>query len=265
MQRNTISFLRALWALLTGKPYTFDLPGGKRKVHLYPDGSVLPAIGGADEGGGDGNDSDDGDGGEGDGAADGADDGNEGEGSNDDGDDEGEGALGDAGKKAIAKEREARRKAEQRAKDAEAKVKQHEEAQLDDKEKAEKRAEEAEGRLAKATEKSRRANLLNALADEGLTGPKGKAAARLLADDVEYDDDDEPTNLKEAIEAATAEYGEDTFKAATAANAPSGGADQGARDGAKKQLSSTEGMTPEEIAKATAEGRLDEYLKSSNK
>lgn len=263
MQRNLTQFFRALLALMTKTPYTFQL--GTRKVHLYPDGQILPAIGG-----GDGSD-EGGEGGSGDGSGGDGDEGATGDGGNDDGDtgngegsDDGDGALGDAGKKALDRERQARKDAEKRAKDAEAKVKTFEEADLDERQKAETRAEEAEARVKKATEKAQRANLLNALAEQGLTGPKGKAAARLLADQVEYDDDDEPTNLKDAIEAATAEYGEETFKAATAATAPSGGADQGARDGAKKQLSSTEGMTPEEIAKATAEGRLDEYLKKKN-
>jgi hypothetical protein len=39
-------------------------------------------------------------------------------------------------------------------------------------------------------------------------------------------------------------------------------ADQGARGGGEQQLTSTEGMSPDEIATAVAEGRLDDYLKS---
>ena len=263
MRRNLTLFFSSLFALMTRKPYTFQL--GNRKFHLYPDGQILPAIAGGDgtDGGGDGSGSDEGGSG-GEGGDEGSGDGNEGSG--DQGGDGDKGDLGDAGKKAIDQERKARRDAEKRAKDAEAKVKKFENEKLDDKQKAEKRAEEAENRGKQATAKLQRANLLNALAEEGLTGPKAKAAARLLDGEVEFDDDDEPTNLKDAIEAATAEYGEDTFKGATPKepNAPSGGADQGARDGAKKQLSSIEGMTPEEIAKATAEGRLDDYLKKPN-
>jgi len=64
-----------------------------------------------------------------------------------------------------------------------------------------------------AKRKLRKANLLEALTTHGLTGAKAKAAARLL-DHVEYDDDDEPTNLQDAIKAATAEYGEEMFKGA---------------------------------------------------
>ncbi|MGH3029266.1 MAG: hypothetical protein ACRDNE_00590 [Gaiellaceae bacterium] len=164
--------------------------------------------------------------------------------------------LGDAGKAALEAERKARREADKRAKEAEKKVKEHEEAQLSETEKLKKQAEEAEAKVEAATEKARRANLLNTLSDKHeLTGAKAKAAARLL-DGVDYSDDDEPTNLDDAIKAAKAEYGEEVFKGATPA---AGSADQGARDGAK-QLSSTEGMTQEEIAKALEEGRLNEYL-----
>jgi hypothetical protein len=103
-------------------------------------------------------------------------------------------------------------------------------AELTDKERAEKRAEEAEAKQAEAAGKLQRANLLAKLADDHkLTGAKAKAAARLLDGSVEFDDDDEPTNLKDAVKAATAEYGEDAFKAATATTTDD--ADQGARQG----------------------------------
>lgn len=167
--------------------------------------------------------------------------------------------LGDKGKAALEAERKAKRDAEKRAKDAEAKLKEKEDAELSENERLKKQAEEAEEKVKAATSKARRANLLTALADDhNLTGARAKAAARLL-DSVEYDDGDEPTNLKDAIKAATAEFGEEIFKGAKPG---AGKADQGARDGAK-QLSSTEGMSPEEIAKAASEGRLDTYLATS--
>lgn len=167
--------------------------------------------------------------------------------------------LGEKGKAALAAERKAKRDAERRLKEAEKKLKEREDAELSEIERLKKQAEEAEAKVSAAAEKARRANLLTSLAEEhDLTGARAKAAARLL-DSVEYDDADEPTNLKDAIKAATAEFGEEIFKGAKPA---AGKADQGARDGAK-QLSSTEGMTPEEIAKAASEGRLDAYLATS--
>lgn len=47
-------------------------------------------------------------------------------------------------------------------------------------------------------------------------------------------------------------------------NKPSGSSDAGKGRAAEGQLKSTEGMSPEEIAKAALEGRLDDYLKSNN-
>lgn len=253
--RRPLLFLKSLLALLLGRPLTLE--HGCRPLHLYPDGTVLPAIAGADGEGDDDPDADSDDSGK-DSDDDGDDDGKDSDSEDGKGDDDEE--LGEAGKAALEKERKARREAEKARKAAEEKAKQYEDEQLSEKERAEKRAEEAEQRSTEATAKVRRANLLTTLADEfDLTGGKGKAAARLLADEVEYDDEDQPTNLTDAVEAAKAEYGEDVFKGATPAAA--GKADQGAREGAN-QLSSTEGMSPGEIAKAVSEGRLDEYLKS---
>jgi colicin import membrane protein len=129
--------------------------------------------------------------------------------------------LGEAGHRALEAERAARKEAdtarktaEKAARDAQAKLDKLEEDKLSETEKLKKQAEDGQALAAKATEKLRRAHLLMALAEEGLTGGKAKAAARLL-DSVEYDDADEPQNLKDAITAATAEYGEDLFKGAT--------------------------------------------------
>jgi hypothetical protein len=142
---------------------------------------------------------------------------------------EGDEKLGEAGKAALKAEREARRKAERELKAAQKKISDAEEAELGEKEKAERRAEKAEEASAKASAKLQRANLLTALADEHkLTGAKAKAAARLLEGSVEFDDDDEPTNLRDAVKAAKAEYGEESFKAAATATSTDD-ADQGAR------------------------------------
>jgi hypothetical protein len=127
---------------------------------------------------------------------------------------EAEKGLGDAGKAALDAERKRARDAEKALKDAQAKLDEIEKSKLSETDKLKKDAEEGKQLAATATQKLRKANLILALADEGLTGGKAKAAARLL-DTVDYDDNDEPTNLKDAITAATAEYGEDMFKGAT--------------------------------------------------
>jgi hypothetical protein len=53
----------------------------------------------------------------------------------------------------------------------------------------------------------REAALLKALAAQGLTGGKAKAAARLL-DNVEFDENGEPTNVAAALKAAKQTYGD---------------------------------------------------------
>jgi hypothetical protein len=127
--------------------------------------------------------------------------------------------LGPNGKAALDAERKARRDAEKAAREAQKKLDDIEAANLTKEQAAEKRATDAEAKVTAATEKLRKANLITALSDEGITGGKAKAAARLL-DAVEYDDNDEPTNLADAITAAKAEYGEDMFKGATPAPPP---------------------------------------------
>lgn len=164
-------------------------------------------------------------------------------------------ALGDAGKAALAAERKARKDAEKAAREAQAKLKEREDADLSETEKLKKQVEEANGKVSSATEKLRRANLLTALGDAGLVGARAKAAVRLL--DVEFDDDDEPTNLKDAIKAATAEYGEDMFKAATAKKKP-GGSDAG--DGNEDREGPT--LTADELAAAKAAGMTPEQYEA---
>lgn len=122
--------------------------------------------------------------------------------------------LGTGGKAALDAERKAKRDAEKRAKDAEARLKTLEDEKLSETEKLKRDAEEGQKLAQSATEKLRRANLLTSLTAQGLSGGKAKAAARLL-NGVEYDDDDEPKNLDDALTAAKAEYGEDMFTGAT--------------------------------------------------
>jgi len=121
--------------------------------------------------------------------------------------------LGDSGKAALDAERKARRDAEKRAKAAEGEAKKLQDAQLTETERLKQEAEAGKTALAKATDKTRSTNLVASLMDDeglGLSPKQAKAAARLL-DGVEFDEDDEPTNLKEAIKGAKAKYGASVF------------------------------------------------------
>lgn len=167
-----------------------------------------------------------------------------------------EAKLGEGGKAALDAERKAKKEAEKRAREAEKKLKDREEADLSETEKLKKQAEDGKKLADSATQKLQRANLLTALGEQGLTGSKAKAAAKLL-EGVEYDDDDEPTNLEDRIKAATAEYGEDMFKGATPRKKPpaTDGGEGGEEDGKGPSLTADElkaakasGMTPEEYA-----------------
>jgi hypothetical protein len=136
--------------------------------------------------------------------------------------------LGEPGKAALDAERTARKAAEKAAREAQKKIDQLEAANLSEADKLKKQAADGVAAAATATAKLQKANLIGALADKGLTGSKAKAAARLL-DDVEYDDDDEPTNLDTVIKAAATEYGDDLFKGAVPKPKPPklGGTDGG--------------------------------------
>jgi hypothetical protein len=115
--------------------------------------------------------------------------------------------LGDGGKAALESERKARKDAEKAARDAQKKLDDIEAANLTKEQAAEKRAEQAEARESAATAKLRNANLRDAIAAKGFSGPQAKAVAKLL-DGLEYDGDDEPTNLDARLEAAGEEYGD---------------------------------------------------------
>ena len=144
----------------------------------------------------------------------------------------GEGAGGGGGdddprvKKANAEAARYRRE----LREAQKKVEDLEAAGLTEAEKLKKDAEEGVKRGESGTAKLRSANILLALAeDHGLSGGRAKAAAKLL-DGVEFNDDDEPKNLKDALEAAAKVYGEDVFAPAeerrppTIPRGPQGGA-----------------------------------------
>jgi hypothetical protein len=78
--------------------------------------------------------------------------------------------------------------------------------------------EAAEGRALsqQGTTQLREARTILALSGVGLSGPKALAAYRLL-DGLEYDEANNPTNLPQRIEAATAVYGAEMFAGATPA------------------------------------------------
>ena len=93
------------------------------------------------------------------------------------------------------------------AADTKARLQALEDAKLSETEKLQKQAEEGKQLAEQATGKLRQANLRDAIAEKGFTGPQAKAVARLL-DSIEYDDSDEPTNLDARLEAAAGEYGD---------------------------------------------------------
>lgn len=72
------------------------------------------------------------------------------------------------------------------------------------------------------------------------------------------DDDGNPTNIAEAMDALLTEK---TYLVGTGGTTrTTGAADQGARGTAANQLENTDGMSDDEIATALVEGRLDNYL-----
>lgn len=222
-------------ALRRGIPVWLDVTSGR----WFP---IIAGADGADEQGTEGG-----------AAGDGQTDDDSGDGADDEvGDAEGDDASDDVArlKAALEKERKDRRAAEKRARDAERNAK-------PDKPKAEAKPETGEDPAAKVTDKLRRANLKAALADEGITGPQAKAAMRLI-DGVDYDDDDEPTNLADALKAAEETFGKAAVRGTTKPKAPGadGGAGSAQGDDQGPKLTADEleyakafGLSPEEYAR----------------
>lgn len=152
--------------------------------------------------------------------------------------------LGDAGKKAIAAERAARKAAEKQAADLAAQVKAFEDASKTEAEKAAARAEAAEKALAEVTAKAAR---LQVAAEVGVP-----------ADLVEFLTGGDEESLRaqaEKLMAATA--------ASKAPRVPQPDPSQGAKPGGSaSQLTRADlaGMSPEAITTAKAEGRLNDLL-----
>lgn len=156
--------------------------------------------------------------------------------------------LGDAGKKALAEERAAKKAAEKRAADAEARIKEFEDKDKSEAEKAAARADAAEARATKAETEALRLKIgvelgLPADMHEFLTGSDEESLRGQAA------------KLAEKLAAATA--GQPPRK-------PQPDPSQGARpDGSQPpQITRAElaGMDSEAIVKAKSEGRLNEVL-----
>jgi hypothetical protein len=128
-------------------------------------------------------------------------------------------ALGDAGKRALDLERDARQAAEKRARDAEAEAARLRQTQESENDRLKREADEGRAASEAATAQLREARTLVALSGKGLAGPKALAASKLL-DGVEFDAEQNPTNLDARIDAAKAKYGDEVFAGATPAPTP---------------------------------------------
>lgn len=132
-------------------------------------------------------------------------------------------------------------------------------------EKAQKRAEKAESDAATALAEAKETRLRSAILTEA-SKPDRKivdadAALKLLdKSKLELDADGTPKNIAEAMDALL-EASPFLVGGGTTTTTRRDAADQGARgSGDEQQLTSTDGMTPEEITKAVSEGRFDTYL-----
>lgn len=142
-----------------------------------------------------------------------------------------------------------------------AKLAEIEDANKSELEKANARADKAEADKKAAEERVKETTLRSAILveaskpDRKIVDPE--AALTLLdKSKLTLDADGSPTNIAEAMDALL------TAKPYLAGTTPgTKSADQGARGGnGAQQLGSTDGMSPEEIAKAVEEGRLSDYL-----
>lgn len=172
--------------------------------------------------------------------------------------------LGDAGKKALAEERAARKAAEKeakRAKELEAELAKFREDAMSEQERAIDQARK-EGRAEAATEANVRIarSEAKALATGKTRDPE--VAVQLLGDLAQFVTDDGDVDT-DAMSDALDKLVEAKEYLAVGDRQPVPGADQGARGGngasqlTREQLKS---MTPEQITTAEKEGRLDKLL-----
>jgi hypothetical protein len=137
------------------------------------------------------------------------------------------------------------------------------ESQKTELEKAQARAEAAEKERERVAEEAREIKLRSAIVTEAAK-PDRKVVdpdlvATLLTPDVEFDDNQNPTNIAEAMDQLLEQR---PYLVASDGGARAGSADQGARAGGKKQLTreQLQTMTPAEIVAAQDEGRLDHVM-----
>lgn len=95
--------------------------------------------------------------------------------------------LGEAGKKALVKEREAAKAAEKRASDAEARIKEFEDRDKSEAQKLEERANAAEARAARLESDSLRRDVAD---EKGLTPAQAKRLVGATRDELEADADE---------------------------------------------------------------------------
>lgn len=256
MRIQTLLRRLAVW-LLCRLPFPVVLAGPFGRPFTLIRGRVLPPMAGADDGDDDEGDDDKDAAGDKDAdadkddAGDDADDDKDGD-ADKDGDDDDEDKLPDNVKAILKKERDLRRKAERDAR------KLRRDAKKPDPKPAPKKGDaDGDGKDGEAdltTARFRRANLRAALAEEGLSKDLAKAAIKLIdIDDIDFDDDDEPTNLEDILEEARETYpflkGE---KPKPKAKAP----DSNDSDGTGEQPKSK--LTAEELAMAKAFGMTAE-------
>jgi len=132
--------------------------------------------------------------------------------------------------------------------------------------KAQERAQQLERERDEAQTSAKETRLRSAIvaeaAKKGVSDPQD-AIALIDRSKLQLDDDGNPTNIAEAMEALLEAKPYLAGGGNDGRVTGNGNADQGARGGGSgKQLASTEGMTPDQIAEAVARGELDEYLKT---
>jgi len=126
----------------------------------------------------------------------------------------GEEPLGAPGLRALQAERERAAAAERELAAERAKREELERAQMSEADRLKREAEEGRRLAAMGATAMKSANLLTALANQGLVGPAAQAASRLL-DGVEFDEAYQPKNLDDRLAAAKQAFGEQYFGGAT--------------------------------------------------
>lgn len=107
--------------------------------------------------------------------------------------------LGDKGEKALKAERDARRKAEREARALRDKVAEFENANKSETEKAATERDAALKRAEAAEQKVRNSNARAAVYEAVGSTASPRAVFALIRDDLEFDDEDQPTNVTELI------------------------------------------------------------------